>query len=193
MRVGASCLCVLPMTGTDSRPCPGPLSQRLLGGPRERQALGWGHAHALFPGLEGWLRLEYSDTPPPGDLGGGKAAPHLPSSVSLAHGAHRLLRATLGSAWGFLPGPAALQVWGRSGPRWPSDSGLQSPCLLQVGLGPHSRPSCSARAHGSYAQERQASPGRWGSWSLTRFDTFDATVPAGLQPCQSLCPLPVTR
>lgn len=134
------CLCVLPMTGTRlPGQHPGPLSVEAAGRAEERQALGWGHAHALFPGLEGWLRLEYSDTSSPGDLGWWKSCPTpaWAQGPPGLHGAHRLLRATLKPAWGLpswarrLPGLG----WGRSGPRGHQTQACRAPCL-QVGLGP---------------------------------------------------------
>lgn len=107
MRVGASvCLCVLPMTGTDSAQHPGPLSVEAAGR-AERQALGWGHAHALFPGLEGWLRLGLLDLLAWGPGWWERGCPcTCLGSRPPGHKAHRLLRATLGSAWGLLHRPA---------------------------------------------------------------------------------------
>lgn len=68
------------------------------------------------------------------------------------------------AAGGFLPGPHGLQVWGRSGPRWPSHSGLQSPTP------PPGRPQAPVPAPpaqrglvATTSQERLASLGRWGS------------------------------
>ena len=190
---------VCPAHDWDKTPVqqPGPPSVEAAGRAEERQGLGWGRAHALFPGLEGWLRLEYSDTSSPGGLGGGRGLPRtcLGLRPSWAHGAHRLLRATLGSAWGL---PSWARSASRSGegqvPGGHQTQPCRAPCLLRVGLGPHSCPSCSARAHGSYATGKAGIPRAVGL--LGRSPGLILLMPlpqAGLQPCQSLCPLPVTR
>lgn len=107
----------------------------------------------------------------------GHPTPAWGSAPSLAHGAHRPLRAT----WARL----GLPSWARrppglgrlQGPRWPLHLCLQSP-MPSPGWprAPIPAPPAQRGLMGATPQERQASPGRC-SWSLTRFDTFDATVP----------------
>ena len=140
--------------------------------------------------------LEYSDTSSPGGLGGGRglACACLGLMPSWAQGAHRLLGATLGSAQGL---PSWACSASRSGegqvPRG-HQTGLQSP-MPPPGCpqAPVPAPPAQRGLVGAMSRERLAPPGRWALGHSPGSTLLMPVSRAGLQPCQSLCPLPVTR
>lgn len=170
--------------------------QRLLGGQRRGRV--WGGVVRTLRS-RGWRRqlvLEYSDTSSPGGLDGGRGLPCacLGPRPSRAHGAHRLVGATLGCSRG-------LPSWA---PRPPGLGKVRSPVAITLGpaephtssrsaSGPRSRPSCSARPRGNHITGKAGIPRAVGL--LGHSPGLILLMPvsrAGLQPCQSLCPLSVT-